>query len=117
MKTEYTTLSELIKEAQKYNSEITLENIINERLYFKSWFTVSLSGKLKKEAIELVAERLGGRAKTQEHIKRVLAINTLQHWSFRRFSFYFDNSIIKCDYTTGQDQAEEFKAIRKFLNK
>ncbi len=116
MKTKYTTLSELMIEAQKYSSEITLENIINERLYFKSWFMASLSYGLKKEAVELVAEKLGGRAKTKEHIKRILANSQLQHWSFRRFSFYFNNSTIMCDYTTGQDQAEEFKAIRNFLN-
>jgi|SRR6056297_3842200 len=74
---------------------------------------ININNLLTNNHINQIADLLGGRTSTKQHIKTVLKNQTFSAWYLERIIYSFDRN--KFEYVAAQDYPYELKEIRKNL--
>jgi len=113
------TLDQLAKLQKKTKVQITVQQVINSRVYLDNglgWSKVIVSDELKEEIAESVSQLFGGRYTTRAAMKRTLLNERPQHWGLERiFVAKYGKNAARLSYCVGQDGQTEATILRNAL--
>jgi hypothetical protein len=96
------------------DKQLTAQEIINGRAYFKNVGWTNFEFHDKDKVFKMIAECLGGHQKTKNCIEWNL-YKKPQHWGLTRIFFEIRNNKICCSYCAGQCYTTETQIIRNYL--
>lgn len=79
------------------------------------WEDIVIEEGFRDSSFHQITEIIGGTAKTKKIVLFRLRNEPFHHWSAQRFSFNVTSQ--EWEYTAGQSEDQELKAIRKDLSK
>lgn len=93
--------------------QLTLQNIINGRAYFKQGGWGTFTFELSENQMEQIVDLIGGHTKTKRNVKWSLQNQKPQHWGLDRI--VYNQRSAAFTYIAGQDYPSELREIRKAM--